>query len=105
MTDQSPSEAWVEAANCLATVAHQLSSAIHEANNLLQVIAGSAEMIQCTPGLSAEVVKRTETISEHAHRVSLLLSSTRVSPAALTATGFRFQYPDLESALRHLLGS
>lgn len=77
MTDQSPSEAWVEAANCLATVAHQLSSAIHEANNLLQVIAGSAEMIQCTPGLSAEVVKRTETISEHAHRVSLLLSSTR----------------------------
>ena len=34
---------------------------------------------------------------------ALLLSSTRVDPQALVATGFKFQYPELEAALRHLL--
>ena len=77
MIDQEPSEEWVEAANCLATVAHQLSSAMHEANNLLQVIAGSAEMIQFTPGITDDVRKRTEVIAEHAHRVSSLLGGAR----------------------------
>lgn len=33
----------------------------------------------------------------------LLLASTRVRPQRLTGSGYRFQYPDLESALRHLL--
>jgi hypothetical protein len=35
---------------------------------------------------------------------ALLLASTRVEPGRLTAAGFRFRYPDLEPALRHLLG-
>lgn len=35
---------------------------------------------------------------------ALLLSSQRVTPGVLQETGYRFQYPDLESALRHLLG-
>ena len=34
----------------------------------------------------------------------LLLASARVDPAKLRDTGYRFQYPDLEPALRHLLG-
>jgi len=34
----------------------------------------------------------------------LLLASTRVDPGRLTAAGFRFRYPELEPALRHLLG-
>jgi len=34
---------------------------------------------------------------------ALLLSSTRVAPQTLTAAGFRFKYPALEPALRHLL--
>jgi uncharacterized protein (TIGR01777 family) len=34
---------------------------------------------------------------------AMLLSSTRVTPQALTANGFRFRFPDLESSLRHLL--
>ena len=34
---------------------------------------------------------------------ALLLSSARVEPARLTATGYRFRHPDLETALRHLL--
>lgn len=34
----------------------------------------------------------------------LLLASTRVKPERLEARGFSFRYPDLESALRHVLG-
>jgi uncharacterized protein (TIGR01777 family) len=33
-----------------------------------------------------------------------LLSSTRVRPERLLATGYRFRFADLESALRHVLG-
>ncbi len=35
---------------------------------------------------------------------ALLLSSARVVPSRLQASGYRFRYPELESALRHLLG-
>jgi uncharacterized protein len=35
---------------------------------------------------------------------ALLLASTRVEPAKLQNAGYRFRYPDLEGALRHLLG-
>ena len=35
---------------------------------------------------------------------ALLLASTRVEPRRLIDTGYAFRYPDLESALRHLLG-
>ncbi len=35
----------------------------------------------------------------------LLLSSQRVAPARLEEAGFRFAYPDLESALRHALAT
>jgi uncharacterized protein (TIGR01777 family) len=34
----------------------------------------------------------------------LLLASTRVAPDALVRTSYPFLYPDLESALRHMLG-
>ncbi len=34
----------------------------------------------------------------------LLLSSTRVEPKALALSAYKFQYPELEPALRHLLG-
>jgi uncharacterized protein len=33
-----------------------------------------------------------------------LLASTRVRPERLQSTGYRFRFPDLEGALRHLLG-
>jgi uncharacterized protein len=35
---------------------------------------------------------------------ALLLASQRVVPSRLQTAGYRFQYPELESALRHLLG-
>jgi len=34
----------------------------------------------------------------------VLLSSTRVIPEKILAAGYRFRHPDLEGALRHLLG-
>jgi len=34
----------------------------------------------------------------------LLLASARIEPAKLLATGYQFQYPELEPTLRHLLG-
>ena len=34
----------------------------------------------------------------------LLLASARVAPACLLASGYRFRFPDLEAALRHVLG-
>ena len=36
---------------------------------------------------------------------ALLLASARVMPAALLASGFTFRYPDLDGALRHLVGT
>jgi len=35
---------------------------------------------------------------------ALLLASARVDPGKLLASGYQFRYPDLEEALRHLLG-
>lgn len=35
---------------------------------------------------------------------ALLLASTRVQPSVLQESGFEFQLPDLETALRHMLG-
>ncbi|HAM39757.1 MAG TPA: TIGR01777 family protein [Candidatus Omnitrophica bacterium] len=35
---------------------------------------------------------------------ALLLSSQRVEPAKLVASGYKFRFPELEGALRHLLG-
>jgi len=36
---------------------------------------------------------------------ALLLSSQRVEPARLLQSGYKFRYPELERALRHVLGS
>jgi len=33
-----------------------------------------------------------------------ILSSTRVKPGVLSETGYSFRHPDLEGALKHLLG-
>jgi NAD dependent epimerase/dehydratase family enzyme len=33
-----------------------------------------------------------------------LLASSRVAPTALEASGYQFRFPELEGALRHLLG-
>ena len=35
---------------------------------------------------------------------ALLLASSRVKPRQLLTTGFKFKHPELETALKHLLG-
>ncbi|MBS1818590.1 MAG: HAMP domain-containing histidine kinase [Acidobacteria bacterium] len=98
---EHPTDEWVEAANCLATVAHQLSSVVHEANNLLQVIAGSAEMMQLNSSLPESALKRSATIAEHAHRVSALLGSVReLSRFAPSREG---EMTDLSALMRTVL--
>jgi hypothetical protein len=34
----------------------------------------------------------------------LLLASARIEPARLLSAGYQFRFPELEGALRHLLG-
>jgi len=75
MSDSAPPPEWLEAANRLATVAAQLSSVAHEANNLLQIASGSAEMLEMMPDDPAAVVRRAAVIREHAQRAAGLLAA------------------------------
>ena len=45
MSDPEPPVDWLVAASRLALIATQLANVIHEANNILQIIVGNAELI------------------------------------------------------------
>jgi signal transduction histidine kinase len=75
VSDQAPPPEWLEAANCLSTVAHQIASVAHEANNLLQVISGNAEMLETGRDTTEQLIRRAQVIGDHARRTSALLSS------------------------------
>lgn len=64
---------WLERANRLALTSALLSTTVHEVNNALQVISGSAEMLgpASPPDL---IARRTEAIGAHARRASALLA-------------------------------
>jgi uncharacterized protein (TIGR01777 family) len=84
-----------------------------------QSITGPVNLVAPNPATNAEftvalgrVLKRPTVLPMPAALARLLfgemadatvLSSTRVAPDVLTRAGFRFQYPALEPALRHLL--
>jgi C4-dicarboxylate-specific signal transduction histidine kinase len=73
MSDLGPMPEWLERANRLATAVNLLSTTVHEVNNALQVITGSAEML----GVSAApdvVARRAEAIGGQARRASALLA-------------------------------
>jgi signal transduction histidine kinase len=64
---------WLARANRLAMVAAVLSTTVHEVNNALQIISGSAEMLG--PGTSADLVaRRGDAIGSQARRASALLA-------------------------------
>src|SRR4051812_42049152 len=64
---------WLERANRLALTSALLSTTVHEVNNALQVISGSAEMLN--PSASPDVIgRRTDAIGQHARRASALLA-------------------------------
>jgi C4-dicarboxylate-specific signal transduction histidine kinase len=73
MSRPVPSPEWLEAVNRLATAANQLSSVVHETNNLLQAISASAEMMEIIPHDSQQALERGRTIREYSHRASTLL--------------------------------
>ena len=69
----APNADWLERANRLALTSALLSTTVHEVNNALQVISGSAEMLNASP--PADVTgRRTDAIGAHARRASALLA-------------------------------
>lgn len=74
MAPTSFSPEWLERANYLALIARQLSTTIHDVNNILQVIGGHAELLQRGPGANEVSMRRGETISTQALRATSLLA-------------------------------
>src|SRR4051812_14272247 len=72
MTDL-PNSDWFERANRLALTNALLSTTVHEVNNALQVISGSAEMLHSSPPPDV-MGRRTDAIGAHARRASALLA-------------------------------
>lgn len=71
--DQETTPAWLERVNRLALTSALLSTTVLEVNNALQVISGSAEMLN--PASTPDVIaKRGEAIGAHARRASALLA-------------------------------
>jgi len=68
-----PTPEWLERANRLALTSALLSTTVHEVNNALQVISGSAEMLNASPPPDISG-RRTDAIGAHARRASALLA-------------------------------
>ena len=65
---------WLEKANRLALIARQLSTTIHDVNNMLQVISGHAELLVTAPDANDVMLKRGEMIGSQAQRATLALA-------------------------------
>ena len=74
MADAVPPPEWLDRANRLATIAWLLSTAVHDANNLLQIISGNAELIEQLAGDNAMLLKRGNSIGVNARKASALLA-------------------------------
>ena len=68
-----PSEETLIGLNRLATVARLLSGAIHDVNNALQVIGGSAEMLGLRSTLGPAEQRRVQAIASQAERIAATL--------------------------------
>jgi two-component system, NtrC family, C4-dicarboxylate transport sensor histidine kinase DctB len=84
--ESAPPAAWLEAANHLATVVAQVSSTLHGLNNVLQVIAGNAEMLESTEGVPEGALRRAQVIGVQALRASALLGEV-LTLSRVAATG------------------
>ena len=65
---------WLERANRLALIARQLSTTIHDVNNMLQVIGGHAELLVKAPEASDVMLRRGKAIGEQAQRATIALA-------------------------------
>jgi uncharacterized protein len=103
---------WIALDDVLGAAAHAL---------ITESLAGPVNFATPSPATNAEFAR---TLAETLHRPALLpapafalrmalgemademlLASQRVLPGRLQETGYRFQFPELGGALRHLLGS
>ena len=102
---------WIAIDDALAAIEHAIAT---------EEVQGPVNVVSPRPVTNREF---TETLGKVVHRPTLLpvprvalelvfgdmareamLSSFRVRPTVLQNSGFEFEYPDLDSALRHLLG-
>ena len=73
MSNTYPPE-WLEKANRLALIVRQLSTTVHDVNNMLQVISGHAELLITAPDATDAMLKRGQMISAQAQRATLALA-------------------------------
>jgi two-component system C4-dicarboxylate transport sensor histidine kinase DctB len=102
--EPAPPAAWLEAANHLATVVAQVSSTLHGLNNVLQVIAGNAEMLECTDGVPEGALRRAQVIGVQALRASALLGEVLTLSRAAATESDRVDLRDIAEValgLRH----
>lgn len=72
--DSALDPSWLERVNRLALIVRQLSTAVHDVNNMLQVISGHAELLVNAPGASEVTVKRGQMIGAQALRATNALA-------------------------------
>lgn len=103
---------WIAIDDVLAVIQHALvnESTRGPVNAVAPEAVTSRDLSRCL----ARVIHRPAVVPAPAFALrfvlggiadDLLLASARVSPAVLQAAGYRFHYPQLEPALRHLLVS
>jgi signal transduction histidine kinase len=74
MDVHSPTPEWLERANQLGITARLLPNTVHDVNNALQVIIGSAELLDLVAGADEDVKRRGLAIRTHANRATAILS-------------------------------
>ena len=70
----NPAAEWLERANRLAITVRLLPNTVHDVNNALQVITGSAELLDMAAGVEEDVRKRGLAIRSHASRATTFLA-------------------------------
>lgn len=78
MVEQRPTPQWLEQTNRLSLIGRILSGTIHDVNNALQVVGGSAELLQAVPGPSQAGARRVAAIGAHSQRATALLAELTV---------------------------
>lgn len=74
MAEQLPTPQWLERANRLALVERVLTGTIHDVNNALQVVGGSADLLRTAPAQSEAGARRVTAIGAHSQRATALLA-------------------------------
>ena len=101
---------WIAIDDVIGSIVHALNH--DDVKGSVNVVAPSPETNKAFTKILGRVLKRPTFVPapEFALRLllgemadALLLGSTKVLPNKLEATGYTFQYPDLEGALRHVL--